>query len=190
MHSRGGQKGALLASTPSVLASSSTSAQTFAPSAGGVREIRNSGSTPSVANAVVGSSSSQSPSTESHIYDPSTLTTTSSITSSTNAPTTPTPIKGQNSDPSVTTPTLRSLSEQIESARNKDQLSQVYMSWTYNDKCRLTQYDLNKFMTTALSFEVRVRIMTTCLYVLFLSSSYIVLYTYIYIYCLYTPRIL
>ena len=48
---------------------------------------------------------------------------------------------------------LLTLSEQIENAKNKNQLSQLWTSMSKEEKVRMSAYDVNKIMSTALSFE-------------------------------------
>ena len=48
---------------------------------------------------------------------------------------------------------LLTLSEQIENAKNKNQLSQLWTSMPKEEKVRMSAYDVNKIMSTALSFE-------------------------------------
>lgn len=56
----------------------------------------------------------------------------------------------------VSTPPLKvlvTLSEQIDKAKTKNQLSQLWLSWSPQEKARLSAYDVNKFMSVALALE-------------------------------------
>jgi pentatricopeptide repeat protein len=63
----------------------------------------------------------------------------------------------QNSSSTANSPNMlvfRSISDQLENTRSREQLSHLWINWTPSDRSRLNDYDLNKFMSLALEYEV------------------------------------